>query len=66
MFTQKSSDPYARIIEKSEISKWDITVNNVTVEPTMETLYWCKIVRLPELTNKQHIIGYEALLSRTG
>uniref|UniRef100_A0A6P4EPV5 MOXD1 homolog 1 n=1 Tax=Drosophila rhopaloa TaxID=1041015 RepID=A0A6P4EPV5_DRORH len=50
----------------SDIQKWDITVSNVTIELTMDTLYWCKIVRLPDLTDKQHIIGYEALLSDSG
>nr|XP_041631596.1 MOXD1 homolog 1 isoform X2 [Drosophila kikkawai]XP_041631597.1 MOXD1 homolog 1 isoform X2 [Drosophila kikkawai] len=65
-FTQNSRDPYTRKIKNSEISIWDITVNNITVEPTMDTLYWCKIVRLPEFSNKQHIIGYEALLSHFG
>ncbi|BFG03078.1 MOXD1 homolog 1 [Drosophila madeirensis] len=50
----------------SSDSKWDVTVNNVTIEPSMDTLYWCKIVRLPKLTKKHHIIGYEALLSRSG
>ncbi|KAH8372725.1 hypothetical protein KR009_004044 [Drosophila setifemur] len=54
------------IKDESAIQKWDITVNNVTVEPSMDTLYWCKIVQLPELTKKHHIIGYEALISRSG
>ncbi|KAH8272039.1 hypothetical protein KR018_007398 [Drosophila ironensis] len=45
--------------------KWDITVTNVTVEPSMDTLYWCKIVKTPEVSGKQHIIGYEALLSQS-
>ncbi|EDW94958.1 uncharacterized protein Dyak_GE19798 [Drosophila yakuba] len=56
MFTKNSNS-----IEGTQ--KWDITVNNVTIEKSMDTLYWCKIVRLPELTGKQHIIGYEPLLS---
>ncbi|XP_020809804.1 MOXD1 homolog 1 isoform X3 [Drosophila serrata] len=66
MFTQNSRDPQTRKKKISETRNWDITVNNVTIEPTMNTLYWCKIVRIPELSNKQHIIGYEALLSHSG
>ncbi|KAH8260736.1 hypothetical protein KR038_008774 [Drosophila bunnanda] len=66
MFTQNSRDPHTRKNKKSETRNWDITVNNVTIEPTMDTLYWCKIVRIPELSKKQHIIGYEALLSHFG
>uniref|UniRef100_B4MQU2 GK21375 n=2 Tax=Drosophila willistoni TaxID=7260 RepID=B4MQU2_DROWI len=52
--------------DKSPVNKWDVTVNNVTIEPSMDTLYWCKIVRAPKLNEKQHIIGYEALLTRSG
>ncbi|KAH8234531.1 hypothetical protein KR032_008225 [Drosophila birchii] len=65
MFTQYSRDSYTRKNTKSEINNWDITVNNVTVESAMDFLYWCKIVQLPELSYKQHIIGYEPLLSHS-
>ncbi|EDW61204.1 MOXD1 homolog 1 [Drosophila virilis] len=43
--------------------QWDIVVNNVTLEPSMDTLYWCKIIRAPILHRKHHIIGYEPLLT---
>lgn len=43
--------------------QWDIVVSNVTLEPSMDTLYWCKIIRAPILHRKHHIIGYEPLLT---
>ncbi|KAL9918508.1 MOXD1 homolog 1 [Glossina fuscipes fuscipes] len=49
-----------------EIHKWDVTVQNVSIQSTMDTLYWCKILQAPTLVEKHHIIGYEALLSRNG
>lgn len=36
----------------------------VTVDSNMDTLYWCKIMKIPDLPEKHHIIGYEALLSK--
>ncbi|XP_030383547.1 MOXD1 homolog 1 [Scaptodrosophila lebanonensis] len=51
---------------KRETHKWDISMQNVTIESSMDTLYWCKIVRAPVLNSKQHIVGYEALLTRFG
>ncbi|XP_017062155.1 MOXD1 homolog 1 [Drosophila ficusphila] len=46
-----------------DLQTWDVTVSNVTITESMDTLYWCKIVRPPKLINKQHIVGYEALFS---
>ncbi|KAH8364445.1 hypothetical protein KR084_007046 [Drosophila pseudotakahashii] len=63
MFTKDSRSPNSMTFDMSAIQKWDITVSNVTIKRSMDTLYWCKIVQLPELTKKQHIIGYEPLLS---
>lgn len=53
-------------INKNDVLSWDIAVKNVTIEPSMDTLYWCKIVSSPILTSKHHIIGYEPLLTRAG
>lgn len=36
----------------------------VTIDSSMDTLYWCKIIKAPSLNEKHHIIGYEALLTR--
>ncbi|XP_022225581.2 MOXD1 homolog 1 isoform X1 [Drosophila obscura] len=66
MFQKNSVHTYGATTESSAVNKWDVTVNNVTIERSMHTLYWCKIVRLPKLIEKQHIIGFEALLSRSG
>ncbi|CAD7088046.1 unnamed protein product [Hermetia illucens] len=49
---------------RNEIKQWDVTVRNVTVDSNMDTLYWCKIMKIPDLPEKHHIIGYEALLSK--
>lgn len=49
---------------KDEIIKWDVTVQNVSIEANMDTLYWCKIIAAPMVKEKHHIIGYEALLTR--
>ncbi|XP_062127901.1 MOXD1 homolog 1 [Drosophila sulfurigaster albostrigata] len=51
--------------QRHETHQWDITVNNVTIESSMDTLYWCKIMSLPRLTTKHHIVGYEPLITRT-
>lgn len=41
-----------------------IFVSQITIEPEMDTLYWCKILKAPVLQDKHHIIGYEALLTK--
>ncbi|XP_036334725.1 MOXD1 homolog 1-like [Rhagoletis pomonella] len=56
--------PMFRKESNIDTHKWDVTVQNVTIESNMDTLYWCKIIRAPTLSEKHHIIGYEALLSR--
>lgn len=39
-------------------------LTQITIEPEMDTLYWCKILKAPVLQDKHHIIGYEALLTK--
>ncbi|KAJ4447565.1 hypothetical protein ANN_09572, partial [Periplaneta americana] len=41
---------------------WDVTLKNFTVPDNMDTLYWCKIFRVPPLERKHHMIGYEPVL----
>lgn len=36
----------------------------ITIESNMDTLYWCKIFKMPNLSEKHHIIGYEPLLTK--
>ncbi|XP_073844167.1 MOXD1 homolog 1 [Musca autumnalis] len=60
--SSSSSTTAAR--HQQDTQKWDVTVQNVTIDSSMDTLYWCKIVKAPSLTEKHHIIGYEALLTR--
>lgn len=51
-------------INKQKTLTWDIAVKNVTIDASMDTLYWCKIISSPKLILKHHIIGYEPLLTR--
>lgn len=37
----------------------------MTVKENDDTLYWCKILKGPELEQKHHIIGFEPILSST-
>uniref|UniRef100_A0A336L841 CSON004817 protein n=1 Tax=Culicoides sonorensis TaxID=179676 RepID=A0A336L841_CULSO len=46
------------------IQQWDVTVKNITIDASMDTIYWCKIFRVPDLKEKHHIIGYEPLLTK--
>jgi len=46
MFTKHSRSSNSKTFDMSDIQKWDITVNNVTIQRSMDTLYWCKIVQL--------------------
>ncbi|XP_037953331.1 MOXD1 homolog 1 [Teleopsis dalmanni] len=61
---RKSVSPTLTQRSHADVHKWDVTVQNVTIDESMDTLYWCKIIRAPILTEKHHIIGYEALLTR--
>ncbi|KAG8329654.1 DBH-like monooxygenase protein 1 [Homalodisca vitripennis] len=45
------------------VKQWDVKLNNFSVPDNMDTLYWCKIFKVPPLTHKHHIIGYEPLIS---
>nr|BAG86630.1 tyramine beta-hydroxylase [Dugesia japonica] len=43
----------------------DIQVNNIKI-PDSKTTYWCKLIKLPRLEQKHHIIKYEAILKSRG
>ncbi|KDR14580.1 MOXD1-like protein 1 [Zootermopsis nevadensis] len=45
-----------------QTQNWDVTQRNFTVPDNMDTLYWCKIFKVPSLQRKHHIIGYEPVL----
>lgn len=43
---------------------WDVTMKDVKINQQVGSLYWCKIFKAPEqLDQKQHIIGFEPLLT---
>lgn len=46
----------------SHTRHWDVTLRNFTVPDNMDTLYWCKIFKVPPMQKKHHMIGYEPLL----
>ncbi|XP_049547177.1 MOXD1 homolog 1 [Anopheles darlingi] len=50
--------------QREDLRQWDVTVKNVSIDASMDTLYWCKILKAPTLREKHHIIGYEALLTK--
>ncbi|KAL5275199.1 MOXD1 family protein [Megaselia abdita] len=64
----KGSEPInflSPLIRKpSKSNQWDVLIKNITIESNMDTLYWCKIFKMPNLTEKHHIIGYEPLLTK--
>lgn len=54
----------ADALQRDDLRQWDVTVKNVSIDTSMDTLYWCKILKAPTLREKHHIIGYEALLTK--
>jgi hypothetical protein len=43
---------------------WDVTMKDVKITEQVGSLYWCKIFKGPETNQKQHIIGFEPILTR--
>ncbi|KAI5638046.1 DOMON domain-containing protein [Phthorimaea operculella] len=41
---------------------WDVRLTNLTIPHDMATLFWCKIFKAPELSQKHHIVGYQPLI----
>ncbi|XP_023716021.1 MOXD1 homolog 1 isoform X2 [Cryptotermes secundus] len=46
----------------SHTRHWDVTLQNFTIPDNMDTLYWCKIFKVPPMQKKHHMIGYEPVL----
>ncbi|KAB7497844.1 MOXD1-like protein 1, partial [Armadillidium nasatum] len=42
--------------------KWDVRAPNVELPQDFDTLYWCKMYKVPTLPWKYHMIGYEPLI----
>ncbi|CAL1295085.1 unnamed protein product [Larinioides sclopetarius] len=49
-------------IDKSSLSHWDVLSPNFTLDSSFQTMYWCKIHKAPELTEKHHIVLVEPLI----
>ncbi|XP_050426603.1 MOXD1 homolog 1-like [Adelges cooleyi] len=43
--------------------RWDVTMDNLYLKDNIDTLYWCKIFRAPNITSKNHIVGFVPLLN---
>ncbi|XP_044759194.1 MOXD1 homolog 1 [Coccinella septempunctata] len=54
--------PPVKRTENRNVKYWDITLENFEVKPNMNTIYWCKVFKAPQLDSKHHIIGYEPLI----
>ncbi|KAJ9595787.1 hypothetical protein L9F63_013031, partial [Diploptera punctata] len=50
----------ARVARNREV--WRRVHREFVVPDNMDTLYWCKIFKVPPLNRKHHMIGYEPLL----
>ncbi len=48
--------------KQPEALKWLVASNSVVL-PTRHTLYWCTMLKLPDLPGKHHMIGYKPVLS---
>lgn len=42
--------------------KWTVASNSVVL-PRKHTLYWCTMIKLPEMPEKHHMIGYRPVLT---
>lgn len=47
-----------------DIKYWDVTMKDVKITEQIGSLYWCKIFKAPDTNQRQHIIGYEPLITR--
>ncbi|PSN48351.1 MOXD1 1 protein [Blattella germanica] len=45
-----------------QIQHWNVTLRDFVVPDNMDTLYWCKIFKVPAMNRKHHMIGYEPVL----
>nr|XP_027217094.1 DBH-like monooxygenase protein 1 [Penaeus vannamei] len=48
-----------------DIRHWDILSPNVNLPDDLRTLYWCKLYKIPNLTEKTHVVGYVPIIEET-
>ncbi|KAF4518098.1 hypothetical protein B566_EDAN007799, partial [Ephemera danica] len=44
------------------VRHWDVKMSNLLIPDDMDTLYWCKIFKLPALGKKHHLIGHTPII----
>ncbi|XP_063889884.1 DBH-like monooxygenase protein 1 [Scylla paramamosain] len=55
---------FTRPAVTEDIKTWDIRSPNVSVPSHTDSLYWCKLVKVPDFSTKVHVIGFEPLISQ--
>ena len=55
----ESHNPADHLHLKNTGLKWHVSSNNVLL-PAKQTLYWCTMLKLPELPGKHQMIGYKS------
>ncbi|XP_060804864.1 MOXD1 homolog 1 [Amyelois transitella] len=48
--------------ETIPLMHWDVALKNITIPNYQATLFWCKIIKVPDLPTKHHIVGYQPLI----
>ncbi|GFY67297.1 DBH-like monooxygenase protein 1 homolog [Trichonephila inaurata madagascariensis] len=43
-------------IDKSTLTYWDVLSPNFTIPSNSSTMYWCKIYKAPDLSEKNHVV----------
>ncbi|GFU45377.1 DBH-like monooxygenase protein 1 [Nephila pilipes] len=49
-------------IDKSTLTYWDVLSPNFTIPSNSSTMYWCKIYKAPDLSEKNHVVLVEPLI----
>ncbi|XP_050715576.1 uncharacterized protein LOC126998176 [Eriocheir sinensis] len=47
-----------------DVKTLDLMASNVSLPDDLDTLYWCKLLKMPNITTKHHIIGYIPLAQK--
>nr|XP_045584690.1 DBH-like monooxygenase protein 1 homolog [Procambarus clarkii] len=45
-----------------DVSVWNLHASNVSLPDDSDTLYWCKLFKVPPLRRKTHVIGFEPVI----
>ncbi|KAK3914348.1 MOXD1-like protein 1 [Frankliniella fusca] len=47
----------------TDVYSWDVRQEEFIVPDNMDTVYWCRIFKVPGLTKKHHMLGYEPIIT---